>query len=108
MNSRYQNLHTLGTLALILAWVLLAIGIVGAIGGWISLGGLARTLNLPGTLALSVVVPSLLFGLSSFLQFFILGKVLQLLVGMDDTTMTISQEVRKQQQVLTAALPTEQ
>lgn len=103
MRSRYRVLHTLGTLSLILAWVLLILGIVGAIGSSMFLGGFVDSINsllggaftLPRSLSLAGVIPALLWGIAGFLQFFVIGKVLQLLVDMDETTLGIAQSAKQ-------------
>lgn len=95
--SSHENLRRIGTLSQILAWVLLVIGVVAAIGLWMTLNGLSQTITaIPGSIALVGAVPSLLFGIGNFLQFFVLGKVLHLLVDVEGTTQQISQEMRKQ------------
>lgn len=113
MKSRYGVLRTLGTLSIILAWILLILGIAAAIFGWWGIGQLLRAIDLPQPLAglgpLMGVLPPLLWGIAGFLQFFVVGKVLQLLVGLDDTTIGMSNELTRQatnQQALTAAMLT--
>lgn len=91
MKSRYQGLHFVGTLWLILAWVLLILGILAAIGVFAALGGLRSLLaefnfTLPGALSWGAAIPALLWGIVSFLVFYSLGKALHLLVDLDNTT----------------------
>lgn len=92
-----DTLRKIGTLSQILAWVLLVIGIIAAIALWSTLGGIAKSIAvIPGSIALVGAVPSLLFGIGNFLQFFVLGKVLHLLVDLGGTTQEISQELKRQ------------
>jgi len=93
----YGNLRTIGTLSIVLAWVLLVIGVIGAIGVFITLNNIASSIAaIPGSIAIAGVVPTLLFGIGNFLQFFVLGKVLHLLVDLGGTARQISQDVKKQ------------
>jgi hypothetical protein len=95
--SNPSTLRTIGTLSQVLAWVLLVIGIVAAIALWSTLNGIAGSIAaIPGSIALVGAVPSLLFGIGNFLQFFVLGKVLQLLVDVDNSTQTMSQDLKQQ------------
>lgn len=95
MKSRFRVLQTLGTLSLVLAYILLILGIVAAFGAWAAVRGLGNSIDLPGWVSVIGIVPPLLWGILGFLQFFIVGKVLQLLVGMDETTLNIAQELRQ-------------
>lgn len=97
MKSRYQGLRAFGTLALIIAWVLLILGILAAIGAWLGISSLTRALDVQGAggWSLAAAVPSLLFGLLGFIQFFIIGKVLHLLVDLDETTLNVKQKVQE-------------
>jgi len=98
MKSRYGALHTIGTLAVILAWVLLALGVIAFLATWLGLGGLLRSLEVSaGAIPLTVALPGLLLGIIGFLQFYVLGKTLQLLVGLDDTTRGITADLKKVQ-----------
>ena len=91
-----DTLRRIGTLSLVLAWVLLAIGIIAAIAMWITLGGIAKSIAaIPGSISLVGAVPSLLFGIGNFLQFFVLGKVLHLLVDVDERTQGITRQLEK-------------
>ncbi len=46
MKSRYNGLRTIGTLALILAWVVLILGIVFGVATWLGLGAFQNALDL--------------------------------------------------------------
>ncbi|MEA3334607.1 MAG: hypothetical protein U9R25_01765 [Chloroflexota bacterium] len=89
MKSRYSTLRSIGTLALVAAWIILILGVIGAFATWFGLGGLARDLELPGSVGFAAAIPVLLGGIFGFLQFYILGKVLHLLVDGDDTQQEI-------------------
>jgi hypothetical protein len=117
VKSRFGVLRTLGTLSIILAWVLLILGIAVALVAWFGIGQLMNQLmsaiDLPeglGVLStvgpLAGLLPPLFWGIGGFLQFFVIGKVLQLLVAMDDRSEAIAQEVKRQasnQEALVAA-----
>ena len=45
MKSRYQNLRRIGTLSVILAWIVLVLGILSAIGVWFGLSQLDKSLQ---------------------------------------------------------------
>lgn len=101
MKSRYQGLHFIGTLSLILAWVLLILAIIAAIGAFAALGGLRSVLaeyniTLPGALSWGAAIPALLWGLGSFLVFYSLGKTLHLLVDLDNTTRLMAEKPEAQ------------
>lgn len=90
MKSRYQNLHRIGTLSLILAWVVLVLGILAAIGVWLGLNQVSSSLrtnfempNGLGPAPLLAALPGLLAAVLVFLQFYIIGKVLHLLVDLE-------------------------
>ncbi len=88
-----MNLRTIGSLSLILAWILLIIGVVAAISVWMAMNGLSSAIAaIPGSIGLVAAIPWLLFGIGNFLQFFILGKVLHLLVGVEETTLSINRK----------------
>jgi hypothetical protein len=90
VKSRYQNLHRIGTLSLILAWVVLVVGILAAIGVWLGLNQVSSSLrtnfempNGLGPAPLLAALPGLLAAVLVFLQFYIIGKVLHLLVDLE-------------------------
>jgi hypothetical protein len=90
VKSRYGSLRVLFTLALIL-------GIAGALAAWFGLGGLLDDIAVGiRWIAWFGVVPTLLWGILGFLQFFVIGKVLHLLVDLDETTLTTNQTVAEQ------------
>lgn len=96
MKSRYSALRTIGTLALILAWVILILGVLAAIGSWIGLNNLLDAMNLQaGGVAFGGAIWILIVAILGFLQWYVLGKVLHLLVDVDDTTLGISQQVQE-------------
>jgi hypothetical protein len=91
VKSRYRNLHRIGTLSLILAWIMLIVGILSTIGvfaGLSQVGNFVReNFDSPGGLGpvpLLAALPSLLIAILVFLQFYIIGKVLHLLVDLDE------------------------
>lgn len=95
MKSRYQGLRGFGTLALIIAWILLILGILAAIGTWLGVSSLATALDVPGGgWSIFAAIPALLFGIMSFIQFYIIGKVLHLLVDLDATTLDVHKAVQ--------------
>jgi hypothetical protein len=104
-------LRTLGTLSIILAWILLILGIAAAIFGSWGISQLLRAIDLPqpfaGMGSLLGILPPLFWGIAGFLQFFVIGKVLQLLVGLDDAAIGMSNDLARQatnQQALTTAV----
>ncbi len=117
MKSRYGVLRTLGTLSIILAWVLLILGVAVGVVAWFGISQIMTTLmnaiDLPeGLQALGTVgplaglVPALLWGIGGFVQFFVIGKVLHLLVDVDDRSTNMAQELKRQasnQEALVAA-----
>lgn len=98
MKSRYQGLRAFGTIALIIAWILLILGILAAVGTWLGINTLSRQLTTAGTSAggwsLAVALPPLLFGILGFIQFYIIGKVLHLLVDLDSTVLDVQEKVQ--------------
>jgi hypothetical protein len=98
VKSRYQGLRAFGTIALIIAWILLILGILSAVGTWLGINALSRQLTAAGTSAggwsLAVALPPLLFGIFGFIQFYIIGKVLRLLVDLDETALDVQQKVQ--------------
>lgn len=95
MKSRYQGLRGFGTLALVIAWILLILGILAAIGTWLGLSSLATQLT--GQSAgwtIFSALPGLLFAILAFVQFYIIGKVLHLLVDLDATALDVQQKVQ--------------
>ena len=98
MKSRYQNLRRIGTLSVILAWIVLVLGILSAIGVWFGLSQLDKSLQtnfdyegfFPSPFLSAL--PGLLIAVLVFLQFYVIGKVLQLMVGLDERTL-VSQQV---------------
>jgi hypothetical protein len=95
VKSRYQGLRGFGTLALIIAWILLILGILAGIGAWLGINSLTTALDVPNAgWSIFAAVPALLFGILSFIQFYIIGKVLHLLVDLDATTLEVHQKVQ--------------
>jgi hypothetical protein len=95
MTRRYGTLYTIGTISVILAWVLLVLGVIAAIGAWIGLRGLLGSLDVnAGIVPISAALPPLLVGIIGFIQFYVLGKVLHLLVELDDTTRQLSTQAQ--------------
>ena len=95
MKSRYQGLRGFGTLALIIAWILLILGILAGIGSWLGINSLTTALDVPNAgWSIFALVPGLLFGIVSFIQFYIIGKVLHLLVDLDATTLDVQDKVQ--------------
>jgi len=95
VKSRYQGLRSFGTLALVIAWILLILGILAAIGTWLGISSLATQLT--GQRAGWVIfsaLPGLFFAILAFIQFYIIGKVLHLLVDLDDTALDVQQKVQ--------------
>ena len=97
MKSRYNGLRTIGTLSLILAWVVLILGIILGIVSWLGLNAIQNTLNgfdlnvSLGPLPILGVIPGLLWGILGFLVYYAIGKVLHLLVDVDERTMQLNQ-----------------
>lgn len=95
MKSRYNGLRTIGTLALILAWVVLILGIILGIASWLGLSAVQSTLNSfdlnvnLGPLPILGVIPGVLWGILGFLVYYAIGKVLHLLVDVDERTMQL-------------------
>ncbi|MFZ2361093.1 MAG: hypothetical protein WA040_17260 [Anaerolineae bacterium] len=95
MKSRYQGLRGFGTLALIIAWILLILGILAGIGAWLGINSLATALDLSNVgWSIFAAIPGVLFGLLGFIQFYIIGKVLHLLVDLDNTTLNVQEKVQ--------------
>lgn len=94
MKSRYGFLRALGSLSVAIAWILLILGVLAAVGGWMGMTAFRRAVDVPAAFTLVGIVPPLIFAVSSFLWFYIVGKVLKLLVDMDDTTMDLSKTLK--------------
>jgi len=95
VKSRYQGLRSFGTLALVIAWILLILGILAAIGTWLGLSSLATQLTgQRAGWAIFSALPGLFFAILAFIQFYIIGKVLHLLVDLDDTALDVQQKVQ--------------
>ena len=95
MKSRYQGLRGFGTLALIIAWILLILGILAGIGAWLGINSLTTALDVPNAgWSIFAAIPGLLFGLVGFIQLYIIGKVLHLLVDLDATTLDVQAKVQ--------------
>ena len=100
MKSRYQNLRRIGTLSLILAWIVLVLGILSALGVSLGLNQLGNSLRtnfdyqgfFPSPIL--AALPGLLFAVLIFLQFYIIGKVLHLMVGLDERTLVAEQSTQ--------------
>jgi hypothetical protein len=101
MTSRYGILRTFGWLSIALAVILLILGIVGAIWGWSTVSSFVSAgVGLPASLSFAGALPPLLFGLWGFFQFFVIGKVLHLLVDMDDSVQKALAEQNRQTEKL--------
>lgn len=85
-----------GTFALIIAWLVLILGIAGAVSVWLGVQSLTRSLEIDrGVLpSLLTALPLLLFGILGFIQFYIIGKVLRLLVDIDENTLNLQQQTQ--------------
>jgi hypothetical protein len=95
VKSRYQGLRGFGTLALIIAWILLILGILAGIGAWLGINSLTTALDVPNAgWSIFAAIPGLLFGLVGFIQLYIIGKVLHLLVDLDATTLDVQAKVQ--------------
>jgi hypothetical protein len=100
VKSRYQNLRRIGTLSLILAWIVLVLGILSALGVSVGLNQLSNSLRtnfdyqgfFPSPFL--AALPGLLFAVLIFLQFYIIGKVLHLMVGLDERTLVAEQSTQ--------------
>ena len=101
MKSRYNGLRTIGTLALILAWIVLILGIIMGIASWLGLSAIQNTLNgfdlnvNLGPLPILGVIPGLLWGILGFLVYYAIGKTLHLLVDVDERTMQLRTAVEQ-------------
>ena len=91
MKSRYQGLRAFGTLALIIAWIILILGILAAVGTWLGINALATE---PVGWSFFAAIPGLLFAIMGFIQFYIIGKVLHLLVDMDGTVLDVHEKIQ--------------
>ena len=97
MKSRYQGLRGFGTLALVIAWILLILGILAGIGSWLGMNALTAALDVSNAgWSIFTALPGLLFGFLGFIQFYIIGKVLHLLVDLDNTTLNVQEKVQSQ------------
>jgi hypothetical protein len=107
VKSSFGVLRTLGTLSIVLAWVLLILGIAVALLAWFGisqiLSQLMNAIDLPEGLSaistlgpLAGLLPPLLWGIGGFLQFFVIGKVLHLLVALNDRSESMAQEIKRQ------------
>lgn len=97
MNSRYGSLRVLGTLCLILAWVVLVLGIAGSLGAWFGLGDFLDSISTGFRwVALFAAIPALLWGIGGFLWFFGIGKVLHLLVDLDERSLAMKRSADEQ------------
>jgi hypothetical protein len=101
VKSRYNGLRTIGTLALILAWIVLILGIIMGIASWLGLSAIQNTLsgfdlnvNL-GPLPILGIIPGLLWGILGFLVYYAIGKTLHLLVDVDERTMQLRTAVEQ-------------
>lgn len=95
MNSRYKGLRAIGTLALIVAWLTLILGILGVIGGWLGIRSILTQLGATGSgWSIMAILPGLLVALLGFFQLYIVGKVLHLLVDLDSTTLDVQKKMQ--------------
>lgn len=95
MKSRYQGLRAFGTLALIIAWIVLILGILAAIGTWLGISNVATQLTGQSAgWSIFAAIPGLLFAIMGFIQFYIIGKVLHLLVELDGTVLDVQDKVK--------------
>lgn len=94
MKSRYQGLRVLGTLALILAWVILILSLLAAFGSWRAAQSVGARFDV-STMgwAWLAIVPGVLLAILGFIGFYVIGKVLHLLVGVDNTTLNMQQKL---------------
>jgi hypothetical protein len=77
--------------------ILLILGIGGALFGWSIVNNFVQAgVGLPGSLTLAGALPPLLIGLWGFFQFFVIGKVLHLLVDLDDSVQRAVVEQNRQ------------
>ena len=93
MKSHYRNLHRIGTLSLVLAWIVLILGLLWTVAVWLGLSQFGKFLQTNfdqsvGPIPLIATLPTLFFVLLGFLQFYVIGKVLHLLVELDERTAT--------------------
>jgi hypothetical protein len=95
VKSRYQGLRAFGTLALIIAWIVLILGILAAVGTWLGINAVATELNWQSAgWSFFAAIPGLIFAIMGFIQFYIIGKVLHLLVDLDGTVLDVQDKVR--------------
>ena len=96
MKSRYSALRTIGTLSLILAWVILILGVLAALGLWLGVSNLLTALIFQaGGIAIGGAIGVLIVAILGFLQWYVLGKVLHLLVGLDDAILDIERRIEE-------------
>lgn len=101
MTSRYGILRTIGWLSIALAVILLILGIGGAIFGWSIVNNFVSAgVGLPSSLLLVGALPPLLAGIWGFVWFFVVGKVLHLLVDLDDSVQRAIAEQNRQTEKL--------
>ncbi len=81
---KYGLLRTIARVLKIIAWIVLAVGLIAAIVALTSMGGSADTLTRALNGVLAVVGP--LMGIIWFLQLFALGSVISLLIDIEENT----------------------
>lgn len=75
MNNNYQGLRAVGKILQAVAWIALALGIIGAIVLYSRLGSILPELGGGGRFAIALIF-LLSFGLTNFFQLYIIGGLL--------------------------------
>ncbi|RME49241.1 MAG: hypothetical protein D6791_01205 [Chloroflexi bacterium] len=86
MNSgeKYRDLRLIGGLLRILAWIVLVLGVIAAIGGAVALGGLLNAGFLPRLgIFLAILIAT---GIVNFFQLYILGTILHIAIDVESNT----------------------
>jgi len=86
---KYGLLRAIGTILKVLAWIILAVGIIAAVVGLFSLGGASGTLRY---VALTGVIGAPLLSTIWFIQLYAFGSVLCLLVDIEESTRAMAAE----------------
>ncbi len=87
---KYGFLRVVAFILKLLAWLALLGGIVGAIISRTSLGGLLESLNLPAWLPGAGSVGVLLLCVVWFVQLFVFGSILSLLIDIEENTRALA------------------
>ena len=94
MTSRYQSLRVFGTLAVIIAWVILIVGLLAAFGSWRAAQSVAAALEVSNTqMTWLAALPGILVAILGFIEFYAIGKVLHLLVDVDGATQDVQRKL---------------